>query len=151
MHAYASFGLLAELGVQGEPSWLAPVRSSFLPVAYGILLVTLIGIVIVLAYALFRALQSGDVPKVESWDGFGGGLGGWQMSRSLALLIAAALFSSVAAVTVRSAANDLKSEPSTSVAPDSTKLLNGATGQTAASDSTKAKADSTQHQTTSRQ
>ena len=146
MHAHACFGLLAGVSAQAEPSWLAPVRSSFLPVAYAVLLVTLILVVIALVYALFRALASGDVPKVESWDGFGGGLGGWQMSRSLALLIAAALFSSVAAVTVRGAANDLKTEPRAAAPPDSTQV---APAQAAKPDSTKA--DSAQHQTTSRQ
>jgi hypothetical protein len=100
-------GLLGVI-LQSETSLLDSVRTGFLPVAYAVLLITLLVVVIALVVALFRALGSGDVPKVESWEGFGGGLGGWQVSRSLALLVGVAVFASLAAVTVRTAATDLQ-------------------------------------------
>jgi hypothetical protein len=132
-------GLLG-LVLQSETSWLDYVRSGFIPVAYAVVLLTVIAVVIALVVALFRALGNGDVPKVESWDGFGGGLGGWQMSRSLVLLLGAVLFASLAAVTVRSAATDLKQQPT----PGSANLAaaDSAAAQQPAQESTNAGADS---------
>ena len=137
-------GLLG-LILQSESSWLDYVRTGFIPVAYAVLLLTLLIVVIALVLALFGALKNGDVPKIESWDGFGGGLGGWQMSRSLVLLLGAVLFASVAAVTVRSAAGDLKQSP-TSDAVKRPTADSTATQQPA--DSTSAGADSARATTT---
>ena len=125
---------------QAETSWLDSVRSGFIPVAYAVVLLTVLAVVIALVVALFRALGSGDVPKVESWDGFGGGLGGWQMSRSLVLLVGAVLFASLAAVTVRAAATDLKQ----SGKPESSNLVaaDSAAAMQPAQDSTGTGADS---------
>ena len=144
MLRYLSPGLLG-IVLQSETSWLDHIRSGFIPVAYGVMLLTLLAVVIALVLALFRALGNGDVPKVESWDGFGGGLGGWQMSRSLVLLLGAVLFSSVAAVTVRSAAADLKQQPT----PQATRKAAADTTATQrpAQDSTSAGADSAKAQT----
>lgn len=46
-------------------------------------------ITFVFARSFLGALSKGDTPQVESsWGGFGGGLGGWRVSSSLALLLA---------------------------------------------------------------
>lgn len=43
--------------------------------------------------AFFRALKAGSELSIESrWGGFGGGLGGWTLSRPLVLLLAALAF-----------------------------------------------------------
>jgi hypothetical protein len=132
-------GLLGII-LQSETSWLDHVRSGFIPVAYAVVLLTVLAVVIALVVALFRALGSGDVPKVESWDGFGGGLGGWQVSRSLVLLVGAVLFASLAAVTVRAAATDLKQLDT----PEAARLAaaDSAAAQQPAQDSTSAGPDS---------
>jgi hypothetical protein len=139
MLAHLPPGLLG-IVLQSETSWLDYVRNGFIPVAYAVVLLTVIAVVIALVVALFRALGNGDVPKVESWDGFGGGLGGWQVSRSLVLLVGAVLFASLAAVTVRAAATDLKQSPT----PESSNLAaaDSAAAQQPAPDSASAGADS---------
>ncbi|HSL69165.1 MAG TPA: hypothetical protein VK864_02940 [Longimicrobiales bacterium] len=122
----------AQAADAADASWLDVVRNGFTPVAYAIVLGALLIIVIALLVGLLRALGRGDVPRVESWDGFGGGLGGWQMSRSLALLIGAVLFASVSAMTLRAAARDVRPVPR-AVVPDT--AAQSAQADTTAADS----------------
>jgi len=61
-----------------------------------------LGVGAALSFLLFLIqLVRGDGPQIEShWGGFGGGLGGWRLSPSAALLIITLVLSSMAAMLI---------------------------------------------------
>lgn len=72
---------------------------TFVMVTYGLILAGLLIVVSRLIYSVLSTNKD-EPPRFQShWGGFGGGLGGWQMSRSLAYLLAATIFAALAVIT----------------------------------------------------
>src|SRR5689334_19618338 len=89
---------------------LEVVRQGVAPVGYALVVALLLFLTLSLVNLMIGELRRGDVPRIEShWGGFGGGLGGWQISRSLVYLIASLGFAILAVTTLGYAARDLKS------------------------------------------
>lgn len=101
-------------------SFVVAVRNNLVAIGYGLGIVLFGALTLLLVLRLFRALQLGDTPRVENhWGGFGGGLGGWQLSPSLVFLLASLAFAILTLTTIQYAARDLK--PAAAPAPSTSK------------------------------
>src|SRR5262245_39996121 len=97
---------------------------------YAVALLFLVFMTVVLVINLVRQIGRGDLPRLDShWGGFGGGLGGWQISPSLMYLVASIAFAILTVTTLGRAAADLR--PNRPVSnPPATQGANTSGGQT---------------------
>lgn len=81
---------------------------NLVPAGYAIALLLLLALTVSLVLLFIRSVGV-DTPRVEShWGGLGGGLGGWEFSRSLAYLVAAVSFAILSITVLKGAADFYK-------------------------------------------
>ncbi len=104
--------LLLASALAADTSRSALVRSALevaVPLGYLALILVCVWVVAVLVLRFLYEIRSEDAPRIDThWGGFGGGMGGWSISRSLVYLLGALLFMSLGAVTAHDAALTLR-------------------------------------------
>lgn len=122
--------------------------------AYAVVLLLLLAGTVALVVLMVTHMKHGDLPGIQThWGGLGGGLGGWQASRSLACLLGAVTFASLFVLTFNQGISRLSAGSAPAVdarsggtggPPDSRNAGDPATGTGAAgAPSTQAASDTT--------
>jgi hypothetical protein len=93
--------------------WSSITREDVVPAGYAVALLLLLMLTATLVWRFIWELGR-DTPRIEShWGGLGGGLGGWELSRSLVYLLASVSFA-ILSITVLKGAAEFFKPPTTS-------------------------------------